>query len=175
MACWTTRGAVRLVALLVALTGCSALQLHPLRTAAGSHLQARTCRSAPAMGPAPAIAKPKTQTKSKTFGSTGNPGGGSPAAKQAIAKPRRKEHTEDVPMWKVVLLGDEEYEEEGVCEVLLSVVPEIENLAQAGQKYQEAQNTGKSLLITVPKEHAEAYVEQLIRAEPMVFAEAQEE
>ena len=59
--------------------------------------------------------------------------------------------------------------------MLVSVIPDVENTAQAGEKYREAQNTGKALLIMAPKEHAEAYVEQLIRADPMVFAEAQGE
>ena len=58
-----------------------------------------------------------------------------------------------------------------MCEVLLAVIPEIENRAQAGDKYQEAQASGKALLLTVPKEQAEHYVEQLIRSEPMVYGE----
>ena len=78
-------------------------------------------------------------------------------------------------MWKVILLGDEEYEEDPVCEVLKAVIPEIDNLRQAAEKYQEAQATGKALLLVVPKEQAEHYVEQLVRADPMVYGSIEEE
>ena len=55
------------------------------------------------------------------------------------------------------------------------VIPEIGNLRQAQEKYKEAEVAGKSLLLTLPQEHAETYVEQLIRADPMVYAEAVQE
>ncbi len=35
--------------------------------------------------------------------------------------------------------------------------------------------TGKALLIVVPKEHAEGYVEILIRSDPMIYAEIEED
>lgn len=103
-------------------------------------------------------------------------------------------------MWKVIMLGDEEYEEDAVCEVLLQaseylsllevphccfasscffyclqVIPEIGNLRQAQEKFKEAEVTGKAMLLVVPKEHAESYVEQLIRSDPMVYAEIEQE
>merc|ERR1712217_544915 len=109
----------------------------------------------------------------KTSGGGG--GGGKGGAAAQIAKPKRKSHTEDVPLWKVIMLGDEEYEEDLVCEVLLQVIPEIGNLRQAQEKYKEAEVTGKALLLVAPKEHAELYVEELIRADPMVYAEIEEE
>ena len=48
-------------------------------------------------------------------------------------------------------------------------------MRQASEKFDEAQAQGKALLITVPKELGEAYVEQLIRAEPMVYAEIEQD
>lgn len=64
-----------------------------------------------------------------------------------------------------------------VCTVLQGVIPEISNERQAKERYEEAQLTGKSLLVTVPKEHGELYVEQLARADPemIVFATIEEE
>ena len=64
-----------------------------------------------------------------------------------------------------------------VCTVLHSVIPEIENLRQAAEKFDEAQNTGKALLIVVNKELGEAYVEQLARFDPemIVYADLEEE
>lgn len=125
-------------------------------------------------GAAPAVPKTKQVTK------TGPPQVGKPQGKQKIksAKPLPKQHSEEVPMWKVILLGDEEYEPDPVCDVLVKVIPDIENVVQAKDKYEEAMGpVGKSLLMICPKEHAEGYAEQLIRADPemMVFAEIEEE
>ena len=53
------------------------------------------------MGPSPSIAKPKTQIKQRTFGGTGDGGGPAPGAKAAIARPKMKRATEEVPLWKV--------------------------------------------------------------------------
>ena len=124
------------------------------------------------------LAPAPTKTRQKTYtndGGGGKGGGGAPSA--AIAKPKRKAHTEEVPLYKVILLGDNEYEEGPVCSVLHSVIPEIENLRQATEKYDEAQNTGKALLIVVNKELGEAYVEQLARFDPemIVYADLEEE
>ena len=61
--------------------------------------------------------------------------------------------------------------------MLKSVIPDIQNDRQATERYIEAQNTGKSLLIVVPKELGEAYVEQLARCDPqmIVYADLEEE
>ena len=61
--------------------------------------------------------------------------------------------------------------------MLKDVIPEIENLRQAQEKYTEAQNTGKALLLVVNKELGEAYVQQLARHDPemIVFADIEEE
>ena len=123
-----------------------------------------------------APAKPKTQTKSKTFTQGGDGGGkGKGGGAVETAKPITKRTTEECPMWKVLLLGDDEYEEDPVCEVLEAVMPNIENQRTAKEHYDEAQAHGKSMLIVVAQELAEAYVEQLQRADPMVFAEIEEE
>lgn len=63
---------------------------------------------------APAIAKPKTVTRQKTSGGGPGGGGGGAGAVQT-AQPKLKRIIEDIPMWKVVLLGDSEYEEDPVC------------------------------------------------------------
>ena len=153
--------------LAAACSSCSALQL-------GSAARcASRARVAMAGGPAPAV--PKTRTRQVTR--TAKPQVGKPQQKQKVqnAKPAMKKEMEEEPMWKVIMLGDEEYECDPVCDVLQTVIPDIENFKQAKEKYDEAESTGKSMLIVVPKEHAEAYVEQLIRAEPMVYAEIEEE
>jgi len=58
------------------------------------------------LAPAPQKTKQKVKTNDPGNGGKGG-GGGAPSA--AIAKPIRKAHTEDVPLYKVLLLGDDEY------------------------------------------------------------------
>ena len=125
-----------------------------------------------------ATAQPETKTRTRQKTSDGGgKGGGGGAPTAAIAKPKRKTHIEDVPMWKVILLSDNEYEPDAVCSVLISVVPEISNDRQAKERYDEAMMTGRSLLVTQPKEQAEVYVEQLARCDPqmIVYSTIEEE
>ena len=156
-----------LVLIVAACSSCSALQL------GGAARCSSRARVAMAGGPAPAV--PKTRTRQVTR--TAPPQVGKPQQKQKVqnAKPAMKKDMEAEPMWKVTMLGDDEYEVDPVCEVLQTVIPDIENFKQAKEKYDECDSTGKAMLLVVPKEHAEAYVEQLIRAEPMVYAEIEEE
>ena len=94
-----------------------------------------------------------------------------------VAKPKLKPLEADIPMWKVILLGDDEYEEDPVVAVLKQVIPEIENERQARERYTEAMKSGRSLLVVQPKEQAEFYVEQLARADPqmVVYSTIEEE
>ena len=64
-----------------------------------------------------------------------------------------------------------------VCTAVKEVIPTINNFREATERYNEAQNHGKSLLIVVNQELAEAYVEQLARFDPqmIVFADIEEE
>ena len=50
-----------------------------------------------------------------------------------------------MPLWKVILLGDEEYIEDEVCPVLVAIIPDIENDRQAKEKYDDVTLTGHSL------------------------------
>jgi hypothetical protein len=76
----------------------------------GVALPATKLRAVAAMQLAPAPTK--TRTFQTTDGGGGGKGGAGPAA--VVAKPKRKANTEETPMWKVILLGDEDYEEEPV-------------------------------------------------------------
>ena len=119
----------------------------------------------------------KTRTRQKTSDGGGKGGGGGGAPTAAIAKPKRKTQSEDIPMWKVILLSDNEYEEDPVCSVLTSVIPDITNMRDATERYEEAMKTGRSLLIVQPKEQAEFFVEQLARCDPamIVYSTIEEE
>ena len=125
-----------------------------------------------------ATAQPETKTRTKQKTSSGGGGGGKGGApKLEVAKPKLKPLEADIPMWKVILLGDDEYEEDPVVAVLKQVIPEIENERQARERYTEAMKSGRSLLVVQPKEQAEFYVEQLARADPqmVVYSTIEEE
>ena len=141
-------------------------------TAAVSRSAAVRCQ-----GAAPQIAKPKTKQVTKTRGPGSGDGGSGGAGAAQVAKPKRKTYNEDMPMYKVILLSDEEYEQDPVCTTLRTVIPAIENERQALERYNEAMSTGRSLLITVPEEHAYHYREQLMRCDPsmIVYSTVEEE
>jgi len=145
---------------------------------AGSHMGASsmvaTRRSAPVMMPPMPAPATKTRQKVVTKPKTADPVQGKPSQKTNIAKPKRQTSSAYVPMWKVLLLGDEEYEEDPVVGVIVEVLPEIP-MDEARRKFAEAQAKGDSLLTVVNQEHAEAYVSQFHRSTPMVFADAQPE
>jgi ATP-dependent Clp protease adapter protein ClpS len=135
------------------------------------------CHTDARMGPMPQIAKPKTRQVTKSKPASGGGGGGKGAGAAQIAKLIPKTNVEEPPMYKVVMLNDEDYEEDPVCSVLVAVIPEIVNDRQAAEKYNECIRYGKAVLIVQPKELAEAYVEQLTRADPLmiVYSEIEEE
>eukprot|EP00871_Galdieria_phlegrea_P001460 jgi/Galph1/2314/GphlegSOOS_G984.1 len=119
------------------------------------------------------IAKPKTTIQKDTKKLVSPPkqeektDTGSGAAR---AKPKRKTQQEYVPLYKVILLGDEEYDEVAVIQSLLKVVPKLEQ-AEARRIFHEAQSTGESIICVVEKEHAEFYAQQLKREEIYVRIE----
>jgi ATP-dependent Clp protease adapter protein ClpS len=104
---------------------------------------------------APKPAEPETKQKNKT---------------------KRKEQTEveSAPMFRVFLLGDEEYPRDHVLLSLQEILPDCDN-TNASKIFEEAQKTGQGLCGVYPEEHAELYVEQFQRAEPMIYSEMQEE
>ncbi|GJQ14300.1 hypothetical protein GpartN1_g6091.t1 [Galdieria partita] len=131
-------------------------------------------RQVPLMPLSPArIAKPKTTIQKDTKKLVSPPKQeeltetGSGAAR---AKPKRKTQQEFVPMFKVILLGDEEYDQVAVVQALLKVIPKMEQ-AEARRIFHEAQSTGESIICIVEKEHAEFYAQQLKREEVYVRIE----
>jgi ATP-dependent Clp protease adapter protein ClpS len=125
------------------------------------------------MAPTPTKTRQKVAAKPKTA----SPKPKTAPPKLQVAKPQLKGSTELLPMWKVMLLGDEEYEHDAVIAVLQQVIPDIANERDAKEKFDVAQSAGRSLLLVVNKELAEAYAEQLARCDPamIVFAEIEED
>ena len=157
--------------LLVLVAGSHSLRLGvpPPASAALAHSPAH-----PTMQAAPMIAKPKTKQRQKT----GGPGGGGGGAAVEVAKPKLQRKNEDVPMWKLILLGDGDYEQDPVVSVLTQVCKDtVPNERAAVVIYEECMKTGRSLVGLHPKEIAEMYVEQLARADPemIVYSEIEED
>lgn len=123
--------------------------------------------------PATKIGRPKTSIK-KSIGTINEtrepePETGKGAAK---ARPRRKTQADEIPMYKVILLGDEEYDEVHVVTQLQKTIQLEKNDAQ--RVFYEAQQTGSSVACVVCEEHAEFYAQQLRRQEIFVAVEKDE-
>lgn len=56
----------------------------------------------------------------------------------------------DTPMWKVILLGDEEYSEGHVVETLTRVIDDME-VVKAEKCFREAQLYGTAIATVVPQ------------------------
>lgn len=124
--------------------------------------------------PATQIGRPKTSIKKDVGRVTAEPQQAEPDAERGSAKarPRRKTQADEVPMFKVILLGDEEYVEAHVVTQLQKTV-QI-NKEEASRIFQEAQATGSSIVCVVCEEHAEFYAQQLKRQDIFVVVEKDE-
>ncbi len=121
----------------------------------------------------PKIGRPKTSIK-KEVGKSSAPSAPEPEADKGSAKarPRRKTQADEVPMYKVILLGDDEYDEAHVVTQLEKTVGL--QRGDARKCFHEAQNTGSSVVCVVCEEHAEFYAQQLRRQDIFVAIEKDE-
>eukprot|EP00285_Hemiselmis_virescens_P008423 CAMPEP_0173376994 /NCGR_PEP_ID=MMETSP1356-20130122/157_1 /TAXON_ID=77927 ORGANISM="Hemiselmis virescens, Strain PCC157" /NCGR_SAMPLE_ID=MMETSP1356 /ASSEMBLY_ACC=CAM_ASM_000847 /LENGTH=165 /DNA_ID=CAMNT_0014329583 /DNA_START=30 /DNA_END=527 /DNA_ORIENTATION=+ len=118
----------------------------------------------------PSIAKPKVDIGQTQKTSSPTPG----APKVNTPKPKLAKKTQDdeAPMYKVILLGDNEYEQSHVVTQITKVIPSVKK-EEATRCFVEAQMVGTSLIITVTEEHAEHYVQQLKRQQ--IYAKMEKE
>lgn len=124
--------------------------------------------------PSTQIGKPKTSIK-KDVGRVTEPAQEPQADAErgsAKARPRRKTQADEIPMFKVILLGDEQYVEAHVVTQLQKTVQITKN--EASRVYAEAQSSGSSIVCVVCEEHAEFYAQQLKRADIFVIIEKDE-
>lgn len=87
---------------------------------------------------------------------------------------RREPNIEDAPMYKVMLIGDEEYDQGHIIQRICEVMEDVDE-NQASTVFKAAQQSGKSMCGKYPMEHAELYVEQLLRSDPIIYSEMEEE
>lgn len=124
--------------------------------------------------PSTQIGRPKTSIKKDIGRVTSQPSEPQADAERGSAKarPRRKTQADEVPMYKVILLGDEEYVEAHVVTQLQKTV-QLEK-KDATRIFWEAQGSGSSIICVVCEEHAEFYAQQLKRQEIFVVVEKDE-
>ncbi|KAG7364365.1 ATP-dependent Clp protease adaptor protein ClpS [Nitzschia inconspicua] len=87
---------------------------------------------------------------------------------------RRDEDFEEAPMFKLMLLGDDSYDPAHVVERMCAVVEDMDE-DQAATVLRQANQSGKAMAGKYPLEIAELYKEQLIRSDPMIFSDLEEE
>jgi ATP-dependent Clp protease adapter protein ClpS len=121
-----------------------------------------------------AIAKPKIKIAQKTETKTKEKVEIKKKAKIDEPKSRRKEEFQDAPLFKVMLLGDDSYDIGHVIERMCAIMEDLDEDA-ASKIYQQAQQHGKAMCGKYPLEHAEMYKEQLIRSDPMIFSDLEDE
>ena len=77
-------------------------------------------------------------------------------------------------MYRLMLLGDEEYEQAHVVERLCAILDDVDEGA-AASILKQAQIAGKAMCGKYPFEHAEMYKEQLARSDPLIYSDLEEE
>jgi ATP-dependent Clp protease adapter protein ClpS len=87
---------------------------------------------------------------------------------------RRDEEFQDAPMFKLMLIGDDSYDVGHVIERLCAIVEDMDE-DQAATVLKQANAGGKAMCGKYPFERAELFKEQLIRSEPMIFTDMEEE
>jgi ATP-dependent Clp protease adapter protein ClpS len=87
---------------------------------------------------------------------------------------KRENDFEDAPMFKLLLLADDGYDGEHVVMRMCAIVDDLDEDA-AATVFQQAQQEGKAMCGKYPYERAELFKEQLLRSDPMIFADLEDE
>eukprot|EP00288_Rhodomonas_lens_P014727 CAMPEP_0177717364 /NCGR_PEP_ID=MMETSP0484_2-20121128/15004_1 /TAXON_ID=354590 /ORGANISM="Rhodomonas lens, Strain RHODO" /LENGTH=166 /DNA_ID=CAMNT_0019229457 /DNA_START=16 /DNA_END=516 /DNA_ORIENTATION=- len=119
----------------------------------------------------PQIAKPKVDIGHQLGTTQPDAQGKAKTATPKLA-PKKKTQDDETPMYKVILIGDTEYEQAHVVTQITKVIPSVQK-EEAVRIYVEAQMTGSSVIIVVTEEHAEHYVQQLKRQQ--IYAKMEKE
>ena len=77
-------------------------------------------------------------------------------------------------MFKLMLLADDGYDTEHVITRMCTIMEDIDE-DQAKTVLEQAQMAGKAMCGKYPFERAELFKEQLLRSDPMIFADLEDE
>mmetsp|Transcript_7494 Transcript_7494/g.11417 ORF Transcript_7494/g.11417 Transcript_7494/m.11417 type:complete len:169 (+) Transcript_7494:96-602(+) len=122
----------------------------------------------------PAIAKPKIGQKTAVEVKTVQKVEIKRKIQPADPVSRKAEDFEEAPLFKVMLIGDDGYDANHVVERITSLMEELDDDA-ASTIFEQAQMAGQAMCGKYPLEHAEMYKEQLLRSDPMIFADIEDE
>jgi ATP-dependent Clp protease adapter protein ClpS len=122
------------------------------------------------------MAQPEIQIKTKTTVETKQKSKVLSKEKVQTGDPvqKRKEEFQDAPMFKLMLLSDDSYDPEHVISRMCAIMEDLDE-DHAATVYKAAMQTGKAMCGAYPFEIAELYKEQLIRSDPMIYADMQED
>lgn len=87
---------------------------------------------------------------------------------------RNEEDFQDAPMFKLMLLSDDGYDGEHVITRMCTIVDDLDENA-AATIFQQAMQEGKAMCGKYPFERAELFKEQLLRSDPMIFTDLEDE
>ena len=87
---------------------------------------------------------------------------------------RKKDDFMEAPLYKVMLIGDDAYDSGHVIDRMCAIMEDMDE-DQASTVYQQAQARGKAMCGKYPMEHAEMYKEQMLRSDPMIFCDIEDE
>ena len=121
-----------------------------------------------------AIAKPAVKTDQKTETKVKEKVQQRSKAKTHDPISRRDDDFEEAPMFKLMLLGDSDYDPSHVIERMCAIVEDMDE-DQASSVLQQANQSGKAMCGKYPLEIGELYKEQLQRSDPMIFTDLEEE
>ena len=121
-----------------------------------------------------AIAKPKVGVKVDQVTKQKSKQGSKQRVRSSDPINRREEKFEDAPLFKVLLIGDDDYDQSHVIERMCEILEDMDE-NQAASVFKSAQQGGKAMCGKYPLEHAEMYKEQLLRSDPMIFSDVEEE
>lgn len=94
--------------------------------------------------------------------------------KSADPVQRKKEDFMEAPLYKVMLIGDDGYDGGHVIDRMCAIMEDMDE-DQASTVFQQAQAKGKAMCGKYPMEHAEMYKEQMLRSDPMIFCDIEDE
>merc|ERR1712183_234219 len=103
-----------------------------------------------------AIAKPKVGVKVETVTKQKQKSVSKQRSRTSDPISRREEKFEDAPLFKVMLLGDDDYDQTHVIERMCEILEEMDE-NHAASIFKSAQQSGKSMCGKYPLEHAEMY------------------
>ncbi len=121
-----------------------------------------------------AIAKPKIKTVTKEITKQKERVVERKKAKPSDPINRREDDFQDAPMYKVLLIGDEGYDQAHVIERMCEIMDDMDE-DHAASVFKSAQQGGSAMCGKYPLEHAEMYKEQLIRSDPMIYSDVEDE